>query len=130
MTTNLTTSGPLAEGGLTGRVPGEGDCWNHIGVSGDRTCPELNTFIHCRNCPVFAAAARTFFDRPAPEGYLADWARWLAASEGREARGAGNDQDQDSIVSNGDGISVLIFRLGEEWLAFRTDTVAQVTTPR
>ncbi len=32
--------------------------------------PELSSFIHCRNCPVFAAAARTFFDRPAPEGYL------------------------------------------------------------
>ena len=61
-----------------------------IGVSGDRSCPELKTFIHCRNCPVFAAAARTFFDRPAPEGYLAEWSRWLAASDDPDARGEGN----------------------------------------
>ena len=30
----------------------------------------------------------------------------------------------------GDSVSVLIFRLGEEWLAFRTQTVAEVTLPR
>ena len=27
-------------------------------------------------------------------------------------------------------VSVLIFRLGVEWLAFRTQTIAEVTTPR
>ena len=44
------------------------------------------SFIHCRNCPVFAAAARTFFDRPAPEGYLADWSRWLAGRPAMNTR--------------------------------------------
>ena len=78
-------SDPPVEDGLDGRKPGDGDCWSHIGVSGDRTCPELSSFIHCRNCPVFAAAARTFFDRPAPEGYLAGWSRWLAGSVGQDA---------------------------------------------
>ncbi len=48
-------------------LPVGGDCWNRIGVNGDRSCPELTSFVHCRNCPVFAAAARSFFDRPAPE---------------------------------------------------------------
>jgi chemotaxis-related protein WspD len=114
---------------LPGRVPGDSDCWNHIGVAGDRSCPELETFIHCRNCPVFSAAARTFFDRPAPEGYLADWSRWLAVSTG-EALGAGNGSDGDKIQLHGAAISVLIFRLGAEWLAFRTQAVAEVTTLR
>ena len=31
---------------------------------------------------------------------------------------------------DGEAVSVLIFRLGEEWLAFRTQTVAEVTMPR
>jgi chemotaxis-related protein WspD len=95
----------------------------------------LNAFIHCRNCPVFAAAARTFFDRPAPQGYLADWARWLAESDGLgprgESQGRGeDDDDDDDTLAQREGVSVLIFRLGGEWLAFRTRAVAQVTTPR
>ena len=85
MATNAGQSRPPGDDALHGRKPGDGDCWSHIGVSGDRTCPELSSFIHCRNCPVFAAAARTFFDRPAPEGYLAGWSRWLAGSVEQDA---------------------------------------------
>ena len=130
MATNAAASGSAAGDGLHGCAPGDGDCWNKIGIRGDRTCPELNSFIHCRNCPVFATAARTFFDRPAPDGYLADWAKWLAVSAGRDARGEGDGEDQDSVLSHGERVSVLIFRLGEEWLAFRTQAVAEVTIPR
>ena len=36
----------------------------------------------------------------------------------------------EQFLSQGKAISVLIFRLGEEWLAFRTHTVAEVTLPR
>ena len=35
------------------------DCWNKIGIAGDRSCPELTKHIVCQNCPVFASAART-----------------------------------------------------------------------
>ena len=59
-------------------VTPDAECWNRIGIGGDRSCPELETHIHCRNCPVHAQAARAFFDRPAPEGYLADWTELLA----------------------------------------------------
>ena len=111
------------------RMPGEGDCWNHIGVSGDRSCLELNTFIHCRNCPVFATAAHSFFDRSAPEGYLADWSQWLADSAGG-ARGDGSEIDDDHALLHGEAVSVLIFCLGEEWLAFRIQAIAEVTLPR
>jgi len=130
MAMNAAASGSAAGDGLDGCAPGDADCWNKIGISGDRTCSELNSFIHCRNCPVFGAAARTFFDRPAPEGYLAEWAKWLAVSVGCDALGEGNGEDQDSVLSRGEGVSVLIFRLGQEWLAFRTRAVVEVTMPR
>lgn len=102
------------------------DCWNRIGVSGDRSCPELETHIHCRNCPVFAAAARVFFERPAPKGYLAEWTDWLAA-----APAPGEDPEDDaSSATRGEVVSLLIFRLRGEWLGVATRAVAEVTTPR
>ncbi len=116
--------------GLQSQLPGlsiaNSDCWNQIGTSGDQSCPELQTHIHCRNCPVFASAARTFFDRPAPEGYLTEWTEWLSGS------GGASSLRVEENLAEGDrgGISVLIFRLGQEWLAFRTQTVAEVTLAR
>jgi chemotaxis-related protein WspD len=106
--------------------PGEGDCWNRIGTSGDGSCPELQRHIHCRNCPVFASAARAFFDRPAPGDYLAEWTQWLARSE----EPGGQDAGDELAAGERDRVGVLIFRLGNEWLAFRTQTIAEVTLPR
>jgi chemotaxis-related protein WspD len=116
--------------GSMSREPGLGDCWNLIGVTGDRSCPELRTHVHCRNCPVFASAARSFFDRRAPDGYLADWSRWLAESATFGPSGDGSEAKGDHLLPRGEAVSVLIFRLGEEWLAFRTQTVVEVTLPR
>ena len=130
MPTNTAESRPLDGDALHNRKPGDGDCWNHIGVSGDRTCSELSSFIHCRNCPVFATAARSFFERPAPEGYLASWSRWLANSVEQDGDDEGGREDENEARSHQEKVSVLIFRLGPEWLAFRTQTVAEVTTPR
>jgi chemotaxis-related protein WspD len=94
-----------------------GDCWNRIGISGDRSCPELIAFIHCRNCPVFASAARTFFDRDAPEDYLAEWAGLLAGP-------------QTNAPAEAESTSVVIFRLCDEWLALATKIVVEVTAVR
>lgn len=91
------------------------DCWRHVGVSGDRSCPELATFIHCRNCPVLTSAARRFFDRPAPAGYLDSWREIL---------------EQPEVARDADARSVLVFRLGDEWLALPTAVLAEVTSPR
>lgn len=119
-----------ADGTECGRKPGDADCWRHIGVSGDRTCPELSKFVHCRNCPVFATAARTFFDRPAPLEYLDGWSRWLVGTVGQGAGEVQDAEDDNERASQEPRVSVLIFRLGTEWLAFRTRTIAEVTTPR
>lgn len=95
-------------------LPGD-ECWRKIGVSGDRSCPELAAHVHCRNCPVMAAAARTFFDRAAPEGYLSGWVGILEESVAR------TDADPESL---------LVFRLGREWLALPTTALVEVTTSR
>lgn len=91
------------------------DCWNKIGIAGDRSCVELSKHIVCQNCPVFAAAARTLFERPAPEGYLEEWTQALGqVGQGLEC----------------DRVSVLILRLGSEWLALSTSFLVEVTPPK
>lgn len=122
MTTSADNRGPTADPAPGASPPAPGatpapadECWRRIGVTGDRSCPELVTHIHCRNCPVMAAAARTFFDRAAPEGYLESWRGILEESATPvEARLE----------------SVLVFRLGQEWHALPTCTLVEVTTPR
>jgi chemotaxis-related protein WspD len=99
----------------TANGPGVGDCWNRIGVNGDGTCPELKEHVHCRNCPIFAKAARGFFERRAPEGYLAEWADLLGRPVERGTT---------------DSASLLVFRLGREWLAMTLSVVAEVTDLR
>ena len=96
-------------------LPGATDCWNRIGVRGDRSCPELPRVVHCHNCPVFEAAGRRFLEAPSPEGYLGEWTRRLAAPP-EEAPG--------------DQLGALVFRLGEEWLALPVQVLVEVTTPR
>jgi chemotaxis-related protein WspD len=54
-------------------------CWSRIGVQGDRSCPELPKHVHCRNCPVHAAAARILMDRPVGQEYRAEWASYFTA---------------------------------------------------
>ncbi len=91
------------------------ECWRFVGVSGDRSCPELERFIHCRNCPVLAEAARGFFDRPAPPGYLEAWQTVL---------------EEPDVRPDSDASSLLIFRLDREWLALPATALVEVTPIR
>jgi chemotaxis-related protein WspD len=91
------------------------ECWRLIGVAGDRSCPELEAVIHCRNCPVLADAARTFFDREAPQGYLEEWRAIL-------------EEPAETVAA--DTTSVLVFRLESEWLALPTAVLVEVTPVR
>jgi chemotaxis-related protein WspD len=91
------------------------ECWRVVGISGDHSCPELKTFIHCRNCPVLADAARTFFDRDPPPGYLDAWRRIL---------------EEPTADTDGETTSVLVFRLGKEWFALPATVLIEVTMPR
>ena len=80
----------------------DNDCWNKIGVKGDRSCSELPKYVHCRNCPVFTAKGQRLFERDPPPGHLAEWTKRLAEPEVAIEQGT---------------VSVLVFRIGEEWMA-------------
>ena len=87
------------------------DCWNKIGVAGDRSCERLAEHVHCRNCEVYAGAARSSLSRPVDQAYRDEWARQLRQPE----RGA------DLRDSSG-----LVFRVGAEWLMLPTAMVLSV----
>lgn len=89
----------------------QGDCWNRIGVHGDRSCPELAEVVHCHNCPVFSAAGRRFLDSLAPDGYLEEWTARLA-------------ENKDDEVADVRG--VVLFRLGGEWLSLPARALHEV----
>ena len=91
------------------------DCWNRIGVQGDKTCPELVKVVHCRNCPVFAAAGARLFDRAPPPGWVDEQTRHLATS---------------IEETTSDTTALLIFRLADEWLALPVADVIEVAEPR
>ncbi|AYN14697.1 chemotaxis protein CheW [Pseudomonas monteilii] len=82
------------------------DCWNRIGVHGDKQCPLLERHVHCRNCDVYAAAATRLLDR-----YALMQDHQVAAAQ---------------PVEENTGRSMLLFRLGEEWLALATASLAEI----
>lgn len=84
------------------------DCWNRIGIHGDRSCPLLEEHIHCRNCPVYSAAATSLLDRYA-----------LTRNDQDYLQGA----DAQIEVSTR---SILVFRLGEEWLGLPTRCLVEI----
>src|SRR5262245_49544056 len=91
------------------------DCWNRIGVRGDRSCSELQQHVHCRNCPVHSAAAHDLLDSELPSGYTSAWTSHFASAR---------QSDERSLQS------VLIFRLGGEWFGLTTQVVQEVADLR
>lgn len=91
------------------------DCWNDIGIRGDRSCSELTQFVHCHNCPVFASASQKFLDSLPPAGYLEEETLRLSPSVEHLAA---------------DLQSALVFRIAEEWLALNVQVLIEVTTRR
>lgn len=89
------------------------DCWNTIGVfsTNPERCPRLEKAIHCRNCPVYAAAGKKIFDRTPPEDYKEEWTRILG-------------QDKHEQMSGVE--SAFIFRAGGEWLALPAEIIQEV----
>lgn len=92
------------------------DCWNSIGVRGDRSCSELEKHVHCRNCPVYSTAAIQLLDAEVDSEHLLESTSHYAASR---------IEDADAETESG-----LIFRLGAEWLALPTSVFEEVTSAR
>ncbi|MDJ0661404.1 MAG: chemotaxis protein CheW [Crocosphaera sp.] len=103
-------------------------CWNDIGVSGDSSCPELKTVIHCRNCPVYRGAGRTLLQRNAPEGYVEEWTDILAQDWQQAAKA---DKKGSGLVKKenvtDEIIGLIIFRVSQEWLALPAWVVKEIT---
>lgn len=83
------------------------DCWNRIGIHGDKSCPLLTEHIHCRNCAVYSAAATRLLDRYALQ---------------QEDREHASGTLQSEVKTR----SLLMFRLGEEWLGLATRSLVEV----
>jgi len=91
------------------------DCWNRIGVQGDRSCPELRQYIHCRNCPKFEQGAHALLNRAPPEGYIEEWTQFLARAKETEA---------------GFTDTAMVFRIGSEWLALPAPLCVEIVSMR
>ena len=91
------------------------DCWNKIGVWGDRSCPEIEQHTRCLNCDVFCAGASVLLNRVPPEGYLEEWTGRIAQPQAADLAGTK---------------SIVIFRIGEEWLALPTGVFLEVAELR
>ncbi|NMG76936.1 chemotaxis protein CheW [Aromatoleum diolicum] len=90
------------------------DCWNGIGVRGDSSCPELKKYIHCRNCPVYATAAVDLLDAELPADHLAHWTSHVA---------------QAKPLVEIDRQAVVVFRIGDEWLALPSILFKEIANP-
>ena len=84
------------------------DCWNRIGIHGDKSCPLLAEHIHCRNCSVYSAAATRLLDR-------------YALQQDDHHAQATAEADNEVVTR-----SLLMFRLGEEWLGIATRCLVEV----
>jgi chemotaxis-related protein WspD len=91
------------------------DCWRRIGVAGTRQCPELAAVGHCRNCSRYADLAVQLLDREPPAGHLEAATELLAGGEAAEAR---------------DTLALIVFRLGDEWLALPAERFEEVSPLR
>ena len=89
-------------------------CWKAKGIYGDGSCPELPRLIHCRRCPVFAAAGRQHLDRNLPPAYLGERAAVMALPKETGRLGT---------------LSVMVFRLCGEKFAVKTIYFQEAAEP-
>lgn len=103
------------------------DCWNRIGVFGDRSCEQLSESVHCRNCPLYSEAGRSLLERLPPGDYLAEWTAVLA--ETQRASGRSLLSADGAVVRSDHSLSLMIFRLAEELFALPVSVLLEVSAP-
>jgi len=110
------------------------DCWNRIGIRGDRSCPQLTEFALCANCPVFEQAAAALLDRPLnhTDGGNAQLARRARSNPEKSYQYIANQPDRldGTDVDPATAHSVLVFRIADEWLALSTSAMLRVDETR
>jgi chemotaxis-related protein WspD len=91
------------------------DCWNRIGVWGNRECVELKKVTHCRDCMVYSSAAAQLLGAELPQGYLERWTTQFATEQ---------------KVESGRIQAALVFRIGAEWLAMSPTNLQEIAEIR
>ena len=86
------------------------DCWNRIGIRGDRSCSRLEQFVHCHNCDIYADAAKHILDR-----------YQLHRQDDGDTQ-VNTPAAPEPVVTE----SFLVFRLGEEWLGLPVRALVEV----
>lgn len=103
------------------------DCWNRIGVFGDRSCTLLSASVHCRNCQVYSEAGRSLLERLPPADYLAEWTAVLAESQhGAQSSLLSAD---GAVVRSDQSLTLMIFRLADELFALPVGVLLEVSAP-
>ena len=100
--------------GIAVSSPGEEPlvtCWNQVGTYGSGDCRELAQHVHCRNCPVYAAAGLRALNRPLPAQYRQEWTEHYA---------------HERAVRESARTSAIFFRIDTEWLALPTPVMQEV----
>lgn len=85
-------------------------CWD-IGMTGDRSCEALSRFVHCRNCPEYSNLGRALFDREMTAEYRREVSQALSQAAAAPVK---------------DAVSVMVFRVGSEWLAIKTNIFQEI----
>jgi chemotaxis-related protein WspD len=100
---------------VDGQAPEIDACWNTIGVHGNASCPELQKFIRCRNCPVYANATVRLLDLPLPPEYRRERTEHFA-------------QVRHPLPSR--KTSAVLFRIQAEWFALPTKAFQEIAERR
>lgn len=92
-------------------------CWSEIGIwgKGREKCALLKEVIHCNNCDVFRRHSQLVYEKNIIPEYTDEWTRQIAARK-EESRKTTR--------------SVLVFRLGSEWLSLPTVTIKEIVHVR
>lgn len=93
------------------------DCWNQIGIwtTGPEKCPELEHFVHCRNCPVFSRAGRKLLRSKPPVDYRHELTKIFS---------------KEKPVKPLELKKAFVFRAGSEWLALPSHMIQEVLSMR
>jgi chemotaxis-related protein WspD len=94
---------------------GKDPCWSAVGVYGTGTCPKLESYVHCRNCPVYSSASLQLLNRPPPVEYRREWTSHVALER----------QTRPPVK-----LSAVLFRIQREWLALPTQLFQEVAERR
>jgi chemotaxis-related protein WspD len=106
-------AGPQAQAVVPSASPIEREsCWRRIGVFGDRSCPELDKYIHCHNCPVHSTAGLQLLNRSLPPGYRRERTEYFA---------------REHDLHESSSFSAVLFRIQTEWLAMPTRILQEAT---